>query len=287
MDYIQHHGILKQKWGVRNGPPYPLKGGSYSPAEKKAIYTERHKRKNSIYNKKHFDETLKKGSTMATLSYDPNRTKNTDMFFAAHDKWDRHQYNALFNKPIPKPIYDKNGNEIGTGQFLKYRITNEAKKNIDIASEDSAAEVFKDLYSNDRDFYNYVTDKERMRGNFVDAKYGFKGYREARDALEKIDRGEKPSEEDVKTMYRMLNYTIPAEGQDIQTQRAKFFKKLGDKGYEAVLDTNDAIYGKFKARSPIIVFDQSAIALKDISQTTVGSKRISTLALIGRKVLGV
>lgn len=23
-DYITHHGILNQKWGVRNGPPYPL-----------------------------------------------------------------------------------------------------------------------------------------------------------------------------------------------------------------------------------------------------------------------
>lgn len=24
-DYISHHGILGQKWGIRNGPPYPLK----------------------------------------------------------------------------------------------------------------------------------------------------------------------------------------------------------------------------------------------------------------------
>ncbi len=23
-----HHGILGQKWGQKNGPPYPLKGGS-------------------------------------------------------------------------------------------------------------------------------------------------------------------------------------------------------------------------------------------------------------------
>lgn len=24
-DYLMHHGIKGQKWGVRNGPPYPLK----------------------------------------------------------------------------------------------------------------------------------------------------------------------------------------------------------------------------------------------------------------------
>lgn len=31
-----HHGILGQKWGVRNGPPYPLNPSDHSAAEKKA-----------------------------------------------------------------------------------------------------------------------------------------------------------------------------------------------------------------------------------------------------------
>ena len=34
---LAHHGILNQKWGVRHGPPYPLGGGDYSPAQRKAI----------------------------------------------------------------------------------------------------------------------------------------------------------------------------------------------------------------------------------------------------------
>lgn len=33
---IYHHGILGQKWGQRNGPPYPLKAGAHSSSEKKA-----------------------------------------------------------------------------------------------------------------------------------------------------------------------------------------------------------------------------------------------------------
>lgn len=33
---IWHHGILGQKWGKRNGPPYPLAAGKHSAAEKKA-----------------------------------------------------------------------------------------------------------------------------------------------------------------------------------------------------------------------------------------------------------
>lgn len=36
LEYISHHGIKGQKWGVRNGPPYPLSEGDHSAAEKKA-----------------------------------------------------------------------------------------------------------------------------------------------------------------------------------------------------------------------------------------------------------
>lgn len=35
-EYLSHHGILGQKWGKRNGPPYPLGSGDHSVSEKKA-----------------------------------------------------------------------------------------------------------------------------------------------------------------------------------------------------------------------------------------------------------
>lgn len=33
---LSHHGILGQKWGKRNGPPYPIDAGDHSASEKKA-----------------------------------------------------------------------------------------------------------------------------------------------------------------------------------------------------------------------------------------------------------
>lgn len=35
-NYLMHHGILGMKWGVQNGPPYPLGADKHSASEKKA-----------------------------------------------------------------------------------------------------------------------------------------------------------------------------------------------------------------------------------------------------------
>lgn len=291
---LYHHGILGQRWGVKNGPPYPLRGGDYTQTEIQKIKAAR-KRKNSAYNKKHYDKMIEAGTAIKTLSYDPNRTKNVDMFYATYEKLDIHQYQALFNKKAPMPIFDKDGNEIGTGNFYKYSITNRATRDIKVASEDSSIKAFTDLYSKDRDFYNYVTDPKRMQAQFVDSKYVFKAYRQARSALEKMRKpGYTPTDRDLATVYRMFNYTIPADGggnarvaKDVATQRAKFFKSLKDSGYGAVLDTNDALYGGFKATAPVIVFDMESVIPDKVRRTNLYDQKSSQLITAGRKICGM
>ena len=294
MEQMAHHGILNQKWGVRHGPPYPLGGGDYSPSQRRAIRNKR-KAGNSIYNKRHFDEVLKADkTTLSTLSYDRDRTKKTDMFYATHNVLDKHQYNALFNRPIPRTVYDENGNPIGTGNFMKYRIDNSLKKDIKVASEDSGAEVFRELFKKDRDFYNFVMDEDRMQSYFVSDKYKFKGYREVRQVLEKMKQGDyTPTADELQIVYRMFNYVIPYDGagdarkgKDVTTQRTKFFNACKEAGYGAVLDTNDAIYGGFKAKSPVIVFDMEQVVPKDVYQTKMIDQKFSDLVLVGRKLLG-
>ena len=224
---LRHHGILGQRWGNRNGPPYPLGGGDYSQAERKAIYKKR-KQPNSIYNKKHFDEVLRADkTTLSTLSYDRDRTKDTDMFYATHNVLDKHQYNA--------------------------------------------------------------------QSYFVSDKYKFKGYREARDVLKRMRNDDYvPTADELQKVYRMFNYVIPYDGQgdarkgkDAYTQRTKFFNACKQAGYGAVLDTNDAIYGGFKAKSPVIVFDMESVVPKDVYRTKTSEQRFSQMVLVGRKALGL
>ena len=80
-DILEHHGILKQKWGHRNGPPYPLDPKKdYSKAELKAIRKQAkrdirlEKKNKKKQNKEEEKEEIKKKTTEEELT--PEEAKN-------------------------------------------------------------------------------------------------------------------------------------------------------------------------------------------------------------------
>ena len=76
--YLMHHGIKGQKWGVENGPPYPLTPSKdYSAAEKKAnkIYNKVEKAyNNSKAYKKVYDEIKQKYKDKGKLTFGQSST---------------------------------------------------------------------------------------------------------------------------------------------------------------------------------------------------------------------
>lgn len=295
--YIKHHGILGQKWGKQNGPPYPLKGGDYSAEETRKIRRKRLD-PNSIYNKRHFDETLKADKTkLQTLSFNKDRTQGVDMFYASHKTLDNNVYKALLNQPIPKDVLDENGNKIGTEKIYRFSIKNKLNSDIKVASEDSAAKIFGDLYKENRDFYNFVTEPDRMMKYFDQKRLGIQGYKEAKGVLDKMTSNPDymPTAKDIRTVYRLFNYVIPYDGggsdsrgaADVLNQRTKFFSKLKEAGYGACLDTNDSIYNSLHAASPIIVFDMEQIIPDEVLNTGFSDRAVGIASIAFRKTFGV
>lgn len=60
---LAHHGILGQKWGKRNGPPYPLNPEDHSKAERKAGWQK------SLDNYKEYSKVKKKENVSAIKRY--------------------------------------------------------------------------------------------------------------------------------------------------------------------------------------------------------------------------
>lgn len=65
-EYLTHHGIKGQKWGVRNGPPYPLDAEDHSASEKKSGWKkslDKGKKKDNNKKQDRNDDSQKKGLT--------------------------------------------------------------------------------------------------------------------------------------------------------------------------------------------------------------------------------
>ena len=121
-----------------------------------------------------------------------------------------------------------------------YLMKLEAASDIKVASKDKARKAFGDLLNNDKDF--------RSTFGFGDRNFTTK---------------------EINKYYDIFNRNIVARSMPQDTVN-KFYDKLKSAGYGAIQDVNDMDYSGYKAKNPLIVFDNAGgnISVKSVEEMT-------------------
>lgn len=278
---LYHWGIKGQKWGVRR---YQNKDGSLTPAGKKRYDNdgETNKSKHRLrleekyrqrgmtqqeaetaasariktekiiavtgamtvaavsayyvnkHVKDHVDGVIKAGTKMQRITDNPKEDLDR-AFYAAYKKPDMTKYKGLYGEQL--------------GSRNAHNVSLEITKDLKIASRQKAANAFADLYKNDPEFKE-AFKKSNMR------LYSH-GVNRDLDTVVKRASGEMTDKQLKKVGYDAFNVGLANHDVNGRAVAEKFYNKLKQQGYDAVIDINDKRYSGYDAKKPVIVFNKS------------------------------
>lgn len=128
-DYLMHHGIKGQKWGVENGPPYPLNPErDYSKAEQKAIAKDVrkiNKKYEYIGDQKEINKAIKSLENEKNSYYDDllnyRKARYDFLYNGAKDSNSRQKlFDAINKAETSEKIYEQHCQEVTNSLVGKY-----------------------------------------------------------------------------------------------------------------------------------------------------------------------
>lgn len=193
------------------------------------------------YIKDRTDGMIKSGELLQRIEMTDTNGKLHDMFFASSGEHDNKRYAGLLGMTRKQ--------QTGHAYMMKLQ----ANSDIKVASKEKAAQVFGELYKNDPDFSRSVRD-------VVGQHFG---------GTNKVNV-DNLSNRNIRKMYENFNSGIMDIREKGSGADKKFYDKLKQAGYGAIQDINDMKYSGYKARNPLIVFDNSNnnIMVKSVSEMT-------------------
>lgn len=302
-DYLCHHGVKGQKWGVRRYQNYD---GSLTAAGKRHYYVGEGRidtARDVIRNRKTMsrselskyfqtyalgknkvDTFLKSGTKFSRIQSGEEFEKNY-AFYATYKKHDVNQYAGLFGKNLKDRANaaarkaEKTGAENAAelrdkARNMKvYQLEIKAIKKLKIPSDENAGNVVKALVK-DQSF------KKDLSDSIADSKAKMKrpSQQDLFSQAERVMRKDSSnwSSKDSQTVYKALNLSLTNHNNNAEIRcQSAFYGALKKNGYSALVDINDKEYSSYHAKRPVIVFDTSKVALQ--AATTLSDKKVSKL----------
>lgn len=262
-NYLMHHGILGQKWGKRNGPPYPLNQSQKSKAEKKREDSKGSKtQETSQQKKKHLtDEQKRKLIRNGAIAAGVALAVVGGVY--------------LYKKKALHPLnvgYIRFGYDVDLSKLSSKSKTISKNTKLQRISSTSVDDYVK----NGKSFYASYLKKDNaiykeIMPSQIESWYdrGITHNKEAFVNSMKLKRDIKiASERDVAEAYmKVIGSNHVDEGKftkfienlverDSDVNKA-FIKELKSKGFDGIIDTNDA--KETFTKSPLFLFDASDI----------------------------
>ena len=266
---LYHHGILGQKWGKRQGPPYPLDASDHSSAERKSGWrksltkggepkqkskfrknyerkTSQHYRKYYGMSKKDADEAAaKKASTMKKVAIGAGIAVGAASAVYLYNKVGREYTDNVIKagKTIQTLSDDPSRMAKGTAFYTAHK---EGDKK-------AYAGMFgRDIAGRNKNKIQAVAEKDiRVAGIPKGRKVFNKMMQENTEFRNAVIKTRNTNYKDFNT-YTLLDHRKPAA----QKAQTMFYEELKKQGYGGVADINDRKYSGFGTRADII-FDRS------------------------------
>lgn len=292
--YLIHHGINGQKWGKRNGPPYPLAYNKHTSAEKQEnsirVLSGQENAIKAKRNKSTFESNQDKKQIRTELTEEQKkelakRARTIAIAGAAvlgvgvaYTLIHNSRVNSDFILHSGESIYRIASSDSKEMRDVFYAATNkvDAKK---YGGYYSLQKIERTLHnkqggSNTTDIYQKII---KMNSDVKVA--GTNTAKKIYQSLAKEDPRFK------KTSYEMYNYSLFSSRGNRDFDK-KFFKALSDKGYGGLIDYNDAKLSGYTSDRPVILFGQQ----KNVNVESIkkfGTSDIAKNAAVGVPAIGV